>query len=336
MAFTRFNDATDFNNKGARSLPDQPTISADALKRKFDEDARDVVAPKVNVIVGELEDPTASASLGAVAPTGFSGTTVQAVLNSIASGVGTAVADAHTHSNKMLLDTYTQTNTDLADAVSSKHTHSNKSLLDTYTQTETDLADAVSKKHAHSNKAVLDKFSEVSGDPYYDGNPIGGGGGGTWGSITGDIDDQSDLKNALDGKADTTDIPTDVSDLNNDLGFQTASDVSTAVATKSTVSWNQITGASGNTKIATITIDSTPTDIYAPSSGGGGGATSFAGLDDVSLSGTPSAGQIVQYTTVGSDVKLRNVNMPTIPTKVSDLSNDSGFQMSRRIHPYAY
>lgn len=326
MAFSRFNDATDFNNKGARSLPDQPTISADALKRKFDEDARDVVAPKVNVIVGELEDPTASASLGAVAPTGFSGSTVQAVLNSIASGVGTAVADAHTHSNKMLLDTYTQTETNLADAVTKKHDHSNKSLLDTYEQTETDLADAVSKKHAHSNKAVLDKFSEVSGDPYYDGNPIGGGGGGTWGSITGDIDDQSDLKNALDGKADTTDIPTDVSDLNNDLGFQTASDVSTAVATKSTVSWNQITAASGNTKIATITIDSTPTDIYAPSSGGGGGATSFAGLDDVSLSGTPSAGQIVQYTTVGADVKLRNVNMPTIPTKVSDLSNDSGFQ----------
>ena len=328
MAFTRFNDATDFNNKGARSLPDQPTISADALKRKFDEDARDVVAPKVNVIVGELEDPTASASLGAVAPTGFSGTTVQAVLNSIASGVGTAVADAHTHSNKMLLDTYTQTETNLADAVTKKHDHSNKSLLDTYEQTEANLADAVSKKHAHSNKAVLDKFSEVSGDPYYDGNPIGGGGGGTWGSITGTLSDQTDLKNALDGKADTSDVPTDVSDLNIDLGCQTASDVSTAVATKSNVAWTQITAASGNTKIATITIDSIPTDVYAPTSGGGGGATSFAGLDDVSLSGSPSAGQIVQYTTVGSDVKLRNVNMPSIPTVTDTYSGTSSDAMS--------
>lgn len=36
------------------------------------------------------------------------------------------------------------------------HTHSNKALLDTYTQTEADLADAVAKKHEHSNKAVLD------------------------------------------------------------------------------------------------------------------------------------------------------------------------------------
>lgn len=36
------------------------------------------------------------------------------------------------------------------------HTHSNKALLDTYTQTEANLADAVAKKHEHSNKAVLD------------------------------------------------------------------------------------------------------------------------------------------------------------------------------------
>ncbi len=37
-----------------------------------------------------------------------------------------------------------------------RHTHSNKALLDTYTQTEVDLADAVSKKHDHSNKTILD------------------------------------------------------------------------------------------------------------------------------------------------------------------------------------
>lgn len=37
-----------------------------------------------------------------------------------------------------------------------RHTHSNKSLLDTYAQTEVNLADAVSKKHTHNNKTVLD------------------------------------------------------------------------------------------------------------------------------------------------------------------------------------
>ena len=42
------------------------------------------------------------------------------------------------------------------------HTHSNKDLLDTYKQTEANLADAVTKKHEHSNKTELDKIA--SGD----------------------------------------------------------------------------------------------------------------------------------------------------------------------------
>lgn len=48
------------------------------------------------------------------------------------------------------------TNPDYTDAVSKKHSHSNKSLLDSYTQTEANLADAVTKKHSHSNKSTLD------------------------------------------------------------------------------------------------------------------------------------------------------------------------------------
>ena len=39
------------------------------------------------------------------------------------------------------------------------HTHANKALLDTYTQTEADLADAVVKKHTHANATVLDGIS---------------------------------------------------------------------------------------------------------------------------------------------------------------------------------
>ena len=39
---------------------------------------------------------------------------------------------------------------------STLHTHANKALLDTYTQTEANLADAVAKKHEHSNKDILD------------------------------------------------------------------------------------------------------------------------------------------------------------------------------------
>ena len=42
------------------------------------------------------------------------------------------------------------------------HEHANKALLDTYTQTEANLADAVAKKHEHANAAELAKF--VDGD----------------------------------------------------------------------------------------------------------------------------------------------------------------------------
>lgn len=40
------------------------------------------------------------------------------------------------------------------------HTHANKDLLDTYTQTEVDLADAVAKKHDHANKSILDTITD--------------------------------------------------------------------------------------------------------------------------------------------------------------------------------
>ena len=39
------------------------------------------------------------------------------------------------------------------------HSHSNKALLDTYTQTDADLSDAVAKKHAHVNKTALDNIT---------------------------------------------------------------------------------------------------------------------------------------------------------------------------------
>lgn len=40
------------------------------------------------------------------------------------------------------------------------HTHINKALLDTYTQTEENLADAVAKKHSHTNAAELNKIAD--------------------------------------------------------------------------------------------------------------------------------------------------------------------------------
>ena len=44
---------------------------------------------------------------------------------------------------------------------SKSHNHDNKNLLDTYTQTESNLADAVAKKHEHTNKGVLDGITSA-------------------------------------------------------------------------------------------------------------------------------------------------------------------------------
>lgn len=104
-----------------------------------------------------------------------------------------AVNAKHTHANKALLDTYTQTEANLKSAVDNKHSHgnksvidgittvlinawngavsaqhshSNKALLDSYTQTEANLASAVSSKHTHSNKAVIDKITQAMLDTW--------------------------------------------------------------------------------------------------------------------------------------------------------------------------
>lgn len=49
----------------------------------------------------------------------------------------------------------------VTDPIAAKaHEHANKTLLDTYTQTEANLADAVAKKHSHANATELAKFAD--------------------------------------------------------------------------------------------------------------------------------------------------------------------------------
>lgn len=75
----------------------------------------------------------------------------------------TAAADATQKANQALTDAKAYTDTEVGkdrarlDALEAvDHEHSNKALLDTYTQTEANLADAVAKKHGHSNLSVLE------------------------------------------------------------------------------------------------------------------------------------------------------------------------------------
>ena len=88
---------------------------------------------------------------------------MQALANKIESIDGVVSESNHGHTNKDVLDGISAAKVDNWDnAFASAHTHDNKALLDTYTQTEANLADAVSKKHEHSNKAELDLIQ--SGD----------------------------------------------------------------------------------------------------------------------------------------------------------------------------
>lgn len=84
--------------------------------------------------------------------------------------------------------------------------------------------------------------------------------------------------------------------------------------TGSTVTFSQIQGS--GTKIATITIDGTSYDIYAPSGGGGGGDT--VTWNQIQATGT----KIATITINGTST---DVYIPALPTKTSDLTNDSNF-----------
>jgi len=117
--------------------------------------------PKSNT---ESYDPSCWEYMYPINNTRFTAAQVAAINSGITSTLVSEISlnttVRHSHSNKSLLDSYTQTEANLADAVSKKHSHSNKALLDTYDQTNANLSDAVSKKHSHSNKSVLDNLTQ--------------------------------------------------------------------------------------------------------------------------------------------------------------------------------
>lgn len=162
--------------------------------------------------------------------------------------------------------------------------------------------------HEDIRQEIDDKQDKlVAGDNIQiNGNVIsatgGGGGGGStnWGSIGGTLANQTDLANALAGKADAshthtkseiTDFPTipsKVSDLTNDSGFITSSDIP-AIPTKTS-------------------------DLQNDS----GFITGVAWAD---VSGKPSTFTPSSHTHTKSEI----TDFPTIPSKTSQLTNDSGF-----------
>ena len=82
MAFERISEE-ELAAVGVELLDDQPGLAPDAMKAKFEETAKELLAPKYNKRADQLEAETASESLGAKVPEGLpeeTEKTVQAVL----------------------------------------------------------------------------------------------------------------------------------------------------------------------------------------------------------------------------------------------------------------
>lgn len=82
MALTKIT-TSDLANKGVIGLPDVPGLSTSNMQFKLEETARDVIIPKHNGLIDELEENTGASNIGATAPTGLTGTNVQALIDDL-------------------------------------------------------------------------------------------------------------------------------------------------------------------------------------------------------------------------------------------------------------
>lgn len=123
----------------------------------------------------------------------------------------------------------------------------------------------------------------------------------TSGLVATDVQDAIDeVVTDLGSKADASDVPEDIQDLDNVtitsatsgqiLKYDGSGWVNANESTGSTVSVTQI--QSTGTKIATISVDSVDTDLYAPN--GGGGASALNDLSDVTITSATN-GQVLKY-----------------------------------------
>ena len=120
------------------------------------------IAYKSEVAEGDLNSDLA-AKINAASGAQHTHTFVESELNKIADGDvakwNAAEGNAKTYADG--LNTAMNTRVEALEAID--HEHANKALLDTYTQTEANLADAVAKKHAHTFvESELNKI--VAGD----------------------------------------------------------------------------------------------------------------------------------------------------------------------------
>lgn len=192
----------------------------------------------------------------------------------------------------------------------------NKSYIDTGLSSKQDTLVSGTNIKTINNESILG-----SGNI----NIQGGSGSSEWGNITGTLSDQTDLKNALDAKANTSSVPTKTSDLTNDSGYITSeTDPVFNASAAAGITSSDITNWNG--KQSALTFDSTPS-INSTNPVTSGGIYSKLYNDYIKYSSWDTIGNVYSVTNKSSVVNLltvdanKKVRIGNLPTAYS-ISND--------------
>lgn len=278
MSLPKITD-TEKGQYGVTLLPNVPTITANALKQKFEEKSDNLIIPKHNELIDNLVAPTGAAEIGA--KVGTTETTVQGAIDSL----GTGKQDTLTFDD---VPTDGSTNpvksNGIYDALAEKQdsatavTHTQSTGVGSATKgTYVDSDGSVKAMTYEVNKTVPSdaKFTDTT----YENKPAASSGTDVSLVTTGD-------KYNWNHKADISDIPTTLAELGDDSTHRTVTDAektawnaggSPDAFKKVTVGATSIT-ANGLDEITfeastgmTITADASNKKVSFSSTGGGGG-----------------------------------------------------------------
>lgn len=229
---------------GATKLPNQPKMSATDLKKAFDAPSKDVIAPKFNGLIDELEASTAAINIGAVTPAGVR-TTIQEALNAKGD-----MKSADYDAERKVIDAGGIVSYVSAAIVSRVPTDLKQLNDDSEHRLVTDEEKAGWDAKADTTD-IPTNLSELNDDSTH--------------RLVTDTE-----KIAWNAKANVSAIPVSLSQLGDDSTHRVVTDTEkTTWNGKSTVSISP--ALTSGVRIASVVIDSVSSDIYAPEGGAGSG-----------------------------------------------------------------